>query len=248
MTIRRLFLLAAAPLAVTTAHASTYGDTLLAATAARHAELVAVAVHVTGKAGPIEVSWGKAPKANVSVPLTDALGKPIGTVAFGFRKSAHDGPKIAAEMARRIYVVDNLAEPDPFVPGAKRLPKAQMLVDKAIDANPDLVTLAMHLTPPSEATNIIAASNFGRIGKAADKDDAQVMNEGITRKEVTNGGTRIAVELPQKDAAGKIIGALSTSFMLQPGQDPSAGEARAIAVRDALAAATPSIEALAKGK
>lgn len=247
MTIRRLFLAAAVPLFATAAQAATYGDTLLAATASRHADLVAIAVHATGKAGPIDLRWGDAPKATVQLPLTDALGKPIGTVSFGFRKHRQDGAKIAAEMARRIYVVDNLAEADPFVPGARRLPTAQALVDKAIDANPDLVTLAMHVTPPGEATNIIVASNFGRIGKAADKDDIEVVG-GTTRKEVTNNGTRIAVELPQKDASGATIGALSTSFMLKPGQTPEDGATRAIAVRDWLASATPDLASLAKGK
>jgi hypothetical protein len=129
-----------------------------------------------------------------------------------------------------------------------RAPLAQKLVDRTIDANPDLVTLAMHVTPPGEPNNIIIASNFGRIGKVGDEDDMHVVNDQAVLKEVTNGGRRLAVSLPMYDRAGAVIGALSTSFTMARGQDQAEVEKRAVAVRDALAAQTPSLAMLASPK
>lgn len=247
----RTLLAAVATLALAApAFASTYGDTLIAQTEQRHRALASVAIDAIGKAGPIQLAAGKPAKVTVTRPLADAMGNSIGSVRLTFRRAADasSAPAIAAEMGRRIYVVDNLVEKDPFVDGAARAPFAQQLVDRTIDANPDLVTLAMHVTPPGQPTNIIIASNFGRIGKAGDKDDLHVINDQAVLKEVTNGGKRLAVSLPMHDLNGAVIGALSTSFTMAPGQDPAQVEARAVAVRDALAAATPSVAVLAASK
>lgn len=230
--------------------AETYGDRLIAQTEQRHPGLGSIAIEAVGKNGPIRIAGGKPSGTIVTAPLTDAMGNGIGSVRLGFRH-AHDvasAGEIATEMGRRIYVADNLTEGDPFVPGTVRAPFAQALVDRMIDANPDLVTLAMHVTPPGQPANIIIASNFGRIGKAGDKDDMHVINDQAVLKEVTNGGKRLAVSLPMHDQAGAVIGALSTSFTMRPGEAQSEAEARAVAVRDALAAATPSLAALTAAK
>lgn len=248
MTMIRTLLAATAAIAFAAPTlAVTYGDTLIAATQARHRDLASVAIDASGKAGAIRVAGGAPAAYAVTRPLTDSMGQPIGSVRLSFRRESDTvgGPAIAAEMSRRIYVADNLMEADPFVPGTARSPFAQALVDRMIDANPDLVTLAMHVTPPGQATNIIIASNFGRIGKAGDKDDMHVINDEAVLKEVTNGGKRLAVSLPMHDMKGTVIGSLSTSFTMQSADDEARVESRAVAVRDALAAATPSIQVLA---
>lgn len=226
------------------AAAKTYGDTLAAAIAAKRPDIVAISIDATGKGGkPIHVVWGPQAGPSSSAPLANAVGEPIGTITVRARKMI-DAEPVARMAARRIYVADNLAEADPFVPGAVRAANAQALVDAMIDAYPDLVTLAMHVALPG-ADNTIIASNFGRIGKAADKDDADVIANGTVRKEVTNGGRRLAVELPQLDARRRVIGALSTSFMMKDASDEARVLARAVALRDALARRTPSVAALA---
>ena len=237
--MKRAWFAAATSLALAgPALAATYGDTLIAVTQMRHPALASIVIDATGKNGPIRVASGKPGKAVATQPLADAMGNSIGTVHFTFRKpsAGATAPEIAAEMARRIYVADNLVEADPFV--------AQKLVDRMIDTNPDLVTLAMHVTLAGQSTNIIIASNFGRIGKAGDKDDLHVINDRAVLKEVTDGGRRLAVTLPMYDRAGAVIGALSTSFSMRPGEDPAEAEARAVMVRNALAAATPSLAIL----
>ncbi|MDE0856218.1 MAG: hypothetical protein OSA97_17525, partial [Nevskia sp.] len=55
---------------------------------------------------------------------------------------------------------------------------AQQLVDKAVAKHPELLVLAMHVTPPGSADNVIVASNIGRIGKKADDDDMSVVKSG----------------------------------------------------------------------
>ncbi|QDZ07928.1 hypothetical protein FPZ24_10885 [Sphingomonas panacisoli] len=226
------------------ATAQTYGDTLTATLAAKRPDIVAIAIDANGKGGkPIHIAWGPQNGPSSSAPLVNAVGEPIGTITVWARKLI-DAKPVARAASRRIYVADNLAEPDPFVPGAVRAPRAQALVDTMIDAYPDLVTLAMHVALPG-AQNTIIASNFGRIGKAADKDDDDVIANGIVRKEVTNGGRRLAVELPQLDARRRVIGALSTSFTMKDAADEPRVLARAIALRDALARRTPSVAALA---
>lgn len=247
----RTLLAAAASLGLSApALAVTYGDTLIAQIEARHKALASITIEAVGKNGPIRLAAGKSGRVAVTQPLVDAMHNSIGSVRFTFRDAAQAlaAPAIAAEMGRRIYVAENLSEADPFEVGAARAPFAQKLVDRTIDANPDLVTLAMHVTPPGQAANIIIASNFGRIGKAADQDDKHVITDHAVLREMTDRGKRLAVSLPLHDQAGAVIGSLSTSFSMRPGEDQSEAEARAVAVRDALAAAIPSLAILAAWK
>ena len=224
-------LLAAAPAAV----GARYGETLLA----RAPGHVAAHIEATGKAGaPIVVGPHI---VGTTLPLSDAMGQAIGTVTIAAPPAR--ARAIAAWLARRIYVADNLAEPDPFVADARAAPRAQALVERALNQFPDLVTLALHVAPPG-GINTIVASNFGRIGKVADADDAEVETRGTIRREVTNGGARLAVELPLTDRTGLSIGALSTSFRVPAGADPQSIYPRAVLVRDAMARRIASRAAL----
>jgi hypothetical protein len=233
----------AAVMAATPAAAQTYGDTLLTAIAARHPGVASIRVATTAKDGrPIGIRRGEAAAVVTTVPLTTAMGDPIGVLTVTGRRRIAAGP-IARDLARRIYVADNLIEADPFVAGAIRDPRAQALVDQMLDRFPDLITLALHVAPLG-ASNTIIASSFGRIGKPADADDADVIARGTIRREVTNAGRRLAVELPLLDASGRVIGALSTSFLIEPRGGNEAAYTRALAVRAALARRIPSLAAL----
>ena len=64
----------------------------------------------------------------------------------------------------------------------------------------------------------------------------------MTLREVTDGGRRLAVELPLSDIVARPIGALSISFAIPPGSDPQAAYSRAIIIRDALAGSIASRE------
>ena len=220
-----------------------YGDLLLSQVTSGDGNIAGITIETTGKDGKaITVSHGQLGKSDATAPLTDSMGSSIGTIRVHFRNGHGDAQSIAAMLGRRIYLPDNLVDPDPFVPGTARAPRAQAIVEHMIDTHPLLVTLAMHVAPPN-GQNIILASNFGRIGKLADSDDQRVI-DGAILKEVTNGGDRLAVSLPQTDAAGHVIGALSTSFVVTPTHDSDQAYADALALRDEIARATPSLDAL----
>jgi hypothetical protein len=217
-----------------------YGDTLVAQ-AGRRAGDAALRINAQGRDGT-RIVIGPAISGGVTVPLADAMGKTIGTLTVPVRLRAR-APGIAAWLARRVYVAENLAEADPFVPGIARARRAEALVERSLARFPDLVTLALHVAPPGN-DNRIVASNFGRIGKPGDGDDLHVERDGAVLREVTNAGRRLAVELPLLDRAGRPIGALSTSFAVPLGADPQNLYRRAVAVRDALSRRIASRAAL----
>lgn len=233
--------LAGLSIAATPAGALTYGDTLLARTMARHPEIGGIAITAHGAKGDWTAQAGTG-VAGPPLPLVNAMGETVGTITIAFRTHG-DAAAVARDLSRMIYTADTIGEADPFVPGTARSAAAQRLVDAEIEAHPRLVTLAMHVALPGHDNQIIA-SNFGRIGKAADKDDAHVIADGAVLKEVTNGGSRLAVELPMHDAAGRTVGALSTSFAVDAlhGQDAAAAEADT--VRDEIARQIATLDAL----
>jgi hypothetical protein len=121
---------------------------------------------------------------------------------------------------------------------------AQELVNRIVQKYPDLLVVAMHVTPPGESVNVIIASNVGRIGKRADAEDLQVIRTGETLAKVNKNGDRFEVELVLHDASGKPIGALAIVFPYKAGDDPAQFKARAATIRDELAGKIPQLPKL----
>jgi hypothetical protein len=121
---------------------------------------------------------------------------------------------------------------------------AQDLVIRTIAAHPELLVVAMHVTPPRASENVIIASNIGRIGKKADAEDRKVIDTGETLAKVNRNGDRFEVELVLRDASRRPIGALAIVFPYKTGDDPSRFEDRAIAIRDELAAHITDVASL----
>ena len=225
-----------------------YGDHLLEAALKRHPEAMRIVVSARARDGArIDLAAGPAAGAGclVSLELDDAMRTPIGTIDVTLRphRKAPAAAAVARYVSRRIFAADNLREPDPYVAGAPPAPLARRLVERTVDSADDLVTLAFHVRPPGSDTNRIVASNFGRIGKAADADDLRV-ERGETLREVTNGGLRLAVSLPLTDREGRTVGALSASFLVDPGRGEQTAYRRAFELREALARQIPSLAAL----
>jgi hypothetical protein len=133
------------------------------------------------------------------------------------------------------------AQPTPVAAPAAKV-HAQVLVDQALARHPELKILAMHVTPPGQAQNVIIASNIGRIGKVADADDLSVIASGAPRMEVTRTG--YSVELVMRDAAHRPIGVLGITFAYAAGDDTAPFLKRAEAVRDELGASIPDLTSL----
>jgi hypothetical protein len=130
----------------------------------------------------------------------------------------------------------------PLHAGSKLAPAkiyAQELVNQTITKYPDLLVVAMHVTPPKASENVIIASNIGRIGKKADAEDLKVINTGETLAKVNKNGDRFEVELVLHDASQKPIGALAIVFPYKAGDDKSQFEKRAEMIRDELGRQIP---------
>lgn len=121
---------------------------------------------------------------------------------------------------------------------------AQELVNQTVAKYPDLLVVAMHVTPPKGSQNVIIASNIGRIGKKADAEDKKVINTGETLAKVNKNGDRFEVELPLHDASSTPIGALAIVFPYKAGDDASQFETRAKLIRDELAQQIPQLAKL----
>lgn len=111
---------------------------------------------------------------------------------------------------------------------------AQELVDRTVAQHPDLRAVVMHVTPPNAADNVIIASNIGRIGKAADADDLDVIATGKNRIAMDQGNKRIEIELPLHDVGGQTIGSLGLVWRYPVGGNHAEFERIAGVIRDAL--------------
>ena len=143
------------------------------------------------------------------------------TFAFVIASPLHAGSTLAPE---RIY--------------------AQELVNETIAAHPDLLVVAMHVTPPGARENVIIASNIGRIGKKADAEDRKVIDTGETLAKVNRNGDRFEVELVLHDASHRAIGALAIVFPYRPADERQRFEKAAEAIRDYLATRIPDVGSL----
>jgi len=112
---------------------------------------------------------------------------------------------------------------------------AQELIDRMVASYPDVLVMAMHVTPPKSADNVIIASNIGRVGKKADPDDLRVIQTGAPNLAVNEAGDRFEVELLLRDANARSIGALGIVFPYTAGTDRAALQKRAEVIRDQLA-------------
>jgi hypothetical protein len=190
----------------------------------------------------------------VELVLRDMTGGNIGALGLVFPYRAGDS-KVALEgkanairdaLAKRILTAANLVEPFPYESRATTKTHAQKIVDATLAKHPDIVSLAMHVTPPDSSDNniIIIASNFGRIGKKGDQDDLKVVTTGQPISGVYAQGKRFGVELPMLDRAHNTVGALSVGFRHRDGDDQKVLFDKAEQLRDELARDTPSLASL----
>ena len=111
---------------------------------------------------------------------------------------------------------------------------AQALVDREVARHPDLLGLALYVTPPGKPGSVIIASRDpAQLGRKADAGELQVVSSGKLRSGVS--GDRFQVELPLEDASARTLGALSVELAYKAGTDTHALEAQALAIRDELA-------------
>jgi len=195
------------------------------------------------KSGQPKMEVGKAgDRFSVELPLHDASARTIGALAVAFPYKNGDNraeflkkaEQVRNELRRRISHVENLVEPARFDDKTPTNTYAQHLVDETLARHPEVIILAMHVTPPKSPDNVIIASNIGRIGKKGDEDDLGVIKTGEPRLEVNSTGERFEVELPLQDVSGDTIGALGVVFPYKAGDNQAEFKKRAEQIRDEL--------------
>jgi len=188
----------------------------------------------------------------VEIPLTDVAGHTIGALGLVFPYHAAQNQdkylpratKIRDALARRISNAGNLLDPSPFNPAATTKTFAQKLVNSTLRAHPELLIMAMHVTPPTQTENIIIGSNIGRIGKKADADDLDVISSGKPKLEVDATGTRCEVEMTFRDKSGTQLGAIGFVYRYSPNDSQTELLNNSERIVKALSGKIESLEAL----
>ncbi len=177
------------------------------------------------------------------LPLLDVSRGPVGVLDValackpGEKDSALKARAVAVRdrLAHRIANLNNLLEAARFDPDIPFDTYGQHLLDVAMAQNPQVIIMAMHVTPPKGRDNVIVASNIGRLGKKADADDMEVITTGVSRLEINEAKDRFEVEEVLKDVSRDTIGAIGVVFPYRSGDDQQARRVQAEAIRDRLA-------------
>jgi hypothetical protein len=112
---------------------------------------------------------------------------------------------------------------------------AQALVERAAARHPDVLLIAMHVTPPNTRDNVIIASSVaGIVGKKSDAGDLEVIEKGQAQVHVGAKGDRLSVGLPLRDVSGNTVGGLAVAFPYKAGDDKTALQRKAEGIRDEL--------------
>jgi hypothetical protein len=186
----------------------------------------------------------------VELPLLDVSGDPVGELIVTFHKGAatsastRSAERIRDALSHRIAHVGNLLDAYPYDSRVSNNAYAQKLVETTQAKHPDVLILALHVTPPNGKINIIVGSNIGRIGKVADDDDLRVINTGKPNVEVEKSGKRIEAEVALRDRAGARIGAAGIVFAYKNGDDQEAVRARGELIAAEISAQIPSAASL----
>ncbi|WP_018971933.1 hypothetical protein [Rudaea cellulosilytica] len=188
----------------------------------------------------------------VNLPLFDVSHRTVGSIGIAFKYKAGDdraargkeATEIRDRLSRRISHVANLMEKNPIDPAVPMSTLARKLVDEALDANKDVLIIAMHAAAPIKAEYPIVASNIGRIGKPADEDDMGVIKSGKPKLELNESGDRFESLGVLHDTGGKVIGAVGVVFPYKKGDDQQVMHLRAEKIRAAMAAQIARADAL----
>lgn len=121
---------------------------------------------------------------------------------------------------------------------------AQKVLQDTLAKHPEVVIMAFHVTPPRGNTNVIIASNIGRIGKIADDDDMRVIKTEKSNLEVNATGEHFEDECVLRDKDGHNIGAVGVVFNYKKGDDKAKLASTAEAIRDEMSQSIINIQKL----
>ena len=190
----------------------------------------------------------------VLLPLRDVSDTTIGALGIVFRFSAgepearflDDASAIRNGLRQVIPDVATLFEP--FVVGtAPDDTLAQKLTMGALARHPDILVVAMHVTPPGGKTNKVVGINVPKfMGRDSDEVDTDTEKTGKIVMQVIPKTHRMEVHMPMIAADGSRVGTICTVYLWDDENQSADLFVRSLAMRDELRPLIPSYAALFK--
>ena len=190
----------------------------------------------------------------VLLPLRSVTDDTIGALGVVFRYSTGQSEAAfledATEMRNRLReVIPSVAALlEPFTMGTGQGDTlAQRLTMQALARHPDLLVIAMHVTPPGGATNKVIAINEPKfIGRDSDAVDTDTEKTGKIVMQVIPATHRMEVHMPMLAADGSRVGTICTVYLWEDERKAADYFVRSLAMRDELRPLIPSYESLFK--
>jgi iron complex outermembrane receptor protein len=190
----------------------------------------------------------------VLLPLRDVSDKTMGALGIVFKYSAgqsestflDDATAMRNELQAVIPSVETLFEPFTIGFGAGDT-LAQRLTMEALARHPDILVIAMHVTPPGAKKNVVIAINEPKfIGRDSDDVDTDTEKTGKIVMQAIPKTHRMEVHMPMIAADGSRVGTICTVYLWREEGQVADYFVRSLAMRDVLRPLIPSYEALFK--
>ncbi len=201
---------------------------------------------------PILAPMADRGRFEVLLPLRDVSDTTIGALGVVFTYSAgqpgerflDDAVAMRDQLRLVIPKLETLFEP--FTIGASPDDTlAQKLTAQALARHPDILVVAMHVTPPGGTTNKVVGINEPKfIGRDSDDVDTDTEKTGKVVMQVIPRTHRMEVHMPMLAADGSRVGTICTVYLWQDESQAADFLVRSLAMRDELRPQIPSYAAL----
>lgn len=203
---------------------------------------------------PILASMLEKGRYEVLLPLRNVSDETIGALGIVFKYSVgqseaaflEDATGMRNRLREVIPSVSALLEP--FTMGTDPGDSlAQRLIMEALARHPDLLVIAMHVTPPGGTTNKVIAINEPKfIGRDSDAVDTDTEKTGKIVMQVIPATHRMEVHMPMLAADGSRVGTVCTVYLWGDESQTADYFVRSLAMWDELRPLIPSNDSLFK--
>jgi hypothetical protein len=193
-------------------------------------------------------------RCKVLLPLRAVDDRTIGSLGIVFKVSEGQPESGFLENATamrnqlRAVIPDLTTLFEPFIVGSVTEDTlAQKLTMQALARHPDILVVAMHVTPPGGKANKVIAINVPKfIGRDSDEVDTDTEKTGKIVMQVIPKTHRLEVHMPMLAADGSRVGTVCTVYLWEDESQAADLFARSLAMRDELRPQIPGYEALFK--
>ncbi len=190
----------------------------------------------------------------VLLPLWSAADQAVGVLRLVYPAEAGRSKASYLENARAVRDWLSLVIPNrqqlfwPFIQGsAAGDTLGQRLVMQALARHPDILVVALHVTPPGGTENKVVAINEPTLlGHPSDQVDSGIARSGETILQTIPSSHRMEAHMPLRDSHGRLIGTICTVYLWRTESQTADFYVRSLAMRDELESQIPSYAALFK--